>query len=68
MPLGAGLAFALKYKGITDKVAMTLYGDGGANQGQLYEAVNMAKLWNLPLLFFCENNRYAMGTPISRHS
>lgn len=64
-PLGAGVAFALKYQG-TDGVCLTLYGDGAANQGQLFEAMNMAKLWNLPTIFICENNGYGMGTSAER--
>jgi len=65
VPLGAGIAFAIKYKG-TDNVCLALYGDGAANQGQLFEAYNMAKLWDLPCIFICENNGYGMGTSAER--
>jgi len=66
VPLGAGIAFAHKYKG-DGGVNFSLYGDGAANQGQVYEAFNLAKLWNLPAVFICENNHYAMGTSTERH-
>ncbi|XP_059046685.1 probable pyruvate dehydrogenase E1 component subunit alpha, mitochondrial [Achroia grisella] len=67
VPLGAGVAFAHKYNG-DGGVNFALYGDGAANQGQLYEAYNMAKLWNLPCVFVCENNGYGMGTSVDRSS
>jgi len=67
VPIGAGLAFANKYKE-NGKVCATYFGDGAANQGQAYEAFNMAKLWDLPVLFIIENNQYAMGTSVTRSS
>jgi len=67
VPVGAGIAFAHQY---TDSKTATLalYGDGASNQGQVFEAFNMAKLWNLPIIFSCENNKYGMGTSAARSS
>ncbi|KAI9325979.1 dehydrogenase E1 component-domain-containing protein [Zopfochytrium polystomum] len=65
VPLGAGIALAQKYKG-TNTMTFALYGDGAANQGQVFEAYNMAKLWSLPVVFGCENNHYGMGTAAAR--
>ena len=67
VPVGAGIAFSHKYKG-EKNATFDLYGDGAANQGQVFEAYNMAKLWDLPCVFCCENNKYGMGTSAHRAS
>jgi pyruvate dehydrogenase E1 component alpha subunit len=65
--IGSGLALANRYRG-NDRVSLTYFGDGAANQGQVYESFNMASLWKLPVVFIVENNQYAMGTAVSRAS
>jgi pyruvate dehydrogenase E1 component alpha subunit len=67
VPLGAGLAFAHKYRG-DGGICIAYFGDGAANQGQVYETFNMASLWKLPIVFVIENNQYAMGTAVKRSS
>jgi pyruvate dehydrogenase E1 component alpha subunit len=67
VPIGTGMGFAHKYRD-NGKVSITFLGDGAMNQGQVYESFNMAALWKLPVLYVIENNRYGMGTSITRSS
>ncbi len=67
VPIGAGLAFAHKYN-CNNNVCITYFGDGAANQGQVYESYNIASLWQLPVIFVIENNKYGMGTSVNRSS
>jgi pyruvate dehydrogenase E1 component alpha subunit len=67
IPLAAGVAFASKYRG-EDRVCLCYFGDGAVNQGGVHEALNMAALWKLPVIYIVENNQYAMGTSVARSS
>jgi len=67
IPIGTGIAFAEKYKG-TDNLCVTMFGDGAVRQGVVHESFNMAMSWQLPVLYICENNQYAMGTSVARTS
>lgn len=67
LPIGVGAGVAIKYRK-SDDIVLAFFGDGAVNEGAFHEALNLAALWDLPVLFFCENNRYGMGTPVHRAS
>ncbi len=64
LPLAVGLAMAIKKQGIDQAVAVCFFGEGAVAEGEFHESMNLASLWQLPVLFICENNRYAMGTAL----
>ena len=66
LPIAVGLALADKMVGST-RVTACFFGDGATDEGEFHEALNLAALWKLPVLFLCENNQYAMGTSLERH-
>ena len=68
VPLGTGMAFAMKYRGQNDRAVMTFFGDGASDSGAMFESFNMAALWKLPVIYIIENNKYSMGTAQERHS
>ena len=65
LPIAAGVAFAIKYRG-GDQVIVCYFGDGAVPEGEFHESMNLSALWKLPVVFLCENNRYAMGTSVER--
>src|SRR5881397_2151446 len=65
LPVAAGVGFAIKYRG-GDQVIVCYFGDGAVPEGEFHESMNLAALWKLPVIFLCENNRYAMGTSVER--
>ncbi len=65
IPIGTGVGFAINYEG-GDQVVLVFFGEGALQQGVFYESINMASLWKLPVIYICENNRYAMGTALER--
>src|SRR3989449_4569384 len=65
LPIAAGVGFAIKYQG-GDQVIVCYFGDGAVPEGQFHESMNLAALWKLPVVFLCENNRYALGTSVER--
>ncbi|NND07424.1 MAG: pyruvate dehydrogenase (acetyl-transferring) E1 component subunit alpha [Saprospiraceae bacterium] len=67
VPIGTGIGFAEKYRG-SDNLSVTMFGDGAARQGAVFESFNLAATWKLPVLYICENNHYAMGTSVDRTS
>ncbi len=67
LPLAVGIGLAVKYQK-ADDIVLCFFGDGAANEGAFHESFNLASLWNLPVLFFCENNKYGMGTSVERAS
>lgn len=66
IPIATGAALSIRQKGQKDRAAVCFFGDGATNEGVFYESLNMGMLWSLPIIYICENNRYAMSTPIAR--